>query len=182
MASYYPAIPVTEPSSLTHYFLAGIIYFCINLIILFASICKFTTQYNHAYFFPPGSAPVHLVEPPCTVNLEFFHPHHLDLSPGHPRGPISAIMKEIPSTPPLPNMLPAQDFSKLGFVYILLLGLANQVVTHTESWRPMATAVNYIIRIAPIVYMAFQAWSASPAGVQLGSGMGCDSQGQLPLA
>ncbi|KAJ9049023.1 hypothetical protein DSO57_1028799 [Entomophthora muscae] len=76
---------------------------------------------------------------------------------------------------PLPTVPPAQDFSKLGFVYITVLGLADQVVPHTGSWRPLATAVNYLIRIAPIVYMAFQAWPASPVGVQPDSVMGCDT-------
>ncbi|KAJ9079115.1 hypothetical protein DSO57_1038845 [Entomophthora muscae] len=75
---------------------------------------------------------------------------------------------------PLPNAPPAQDFSKLGFVYITVLGLANQVVPHTGSWHPFATAVNYLVCIAPIVYMTFQAQPASPVRVQSDSGMGCD--------
>ncbi|KAJ9075908.1 hypothetical protein DSO57_1031178 [Entomophthora muscae] len=84
-------------------------------------------------------------------------------------------MKEIPTTPPLPNAPPVQDFSKLGVVYITVLGLANQIVPHTGSWRSLSTAVNYLVRIAPIVYMAFQAWLASPMGVQSDAGMGCDN-------
>ncbi|KAJ9050386.1 hypothetical protein DSO57_1014827 [Entomophthora muscae] len=84
-------------------------------------------------------------------------------------------MKNIPTAPPLPDAPPAQDFSKLGFVYITVLGLANQVVPYTGSWRPLATALNYLVRIAPIVYMAFQAQPASPVGVQLDSSMGHDS-------
>ncbi|KAJ9054513.1 hypothetical protein DSO57_1013591 [Entomophthora muscae] len=99
--------------------------------------------------------------------MEYYHPHHLDLPP---------TMKEIPAAPPLPNTPPAQDFSKLGFIYITVLGLAGQVVPHTGSWRPLATAVNYLVCITPIVYMAFQAWPASPMGVQLDSGMGCDTK------
>ncbi|KAJ9062914.1 hypothetical protein DSO57_1005716 [Entomophthora muscae] len=83
-------------------------------------------------------------------------------------------MKDIPTTPPLPNAPPTQDFSKLGFVYITVFGLANQVVPHTGSWRPLATALNYLVHIAPIVYMAFQARPASPVGVQPDSSMGCD--------
>ncbi|KAJ9089651.1 hypothetical protein DSO57_1010601 [Entomophthora muscae] len=60
-------------------------------------------------------------------------------------------------------MPPAQDFR-----------LVNQIVPHTESWCPLATAMNYIVRIASIIYMAFQDWPTSPVGVQLDSGMGHD--------
>ncbi|KAJ9076875.1 hypothetical protein DSO57_1022079 [Entomophthora muscae] len=54
-------------------------------------------------------------------------------------------MMEIPPTPLLPTLPPAQDFT---------------------------TAVKYLVRIAPIVYLAFQAWPASPAEVQPDSSMG----------
>ncbi|KAJ9080486.1 hypothetical protein DSO57_1024411 [Entomophthora muscae] len=84
-------------------------------------------------------------------------------------------MKEIPIAPPPPNAPPAQDFSKLGFIYITALGLPNQVVPHTGSWRPLATTVNYLVQIMPIVYMAFQARPASPVRVQPDSGMGRDT-------
>ncbi|KAJ9066192.1 hypothetical protein DSO57_1011967 [Entomophthora muscae] len=86
-------------------------------------------------------------------------------------------MKEIPTAPPLPNAPPTQDFSKLGFVYITALGMADQVVPHAGSWRPLATALNYLVCIAPIVYMAFQTQPASPVGVQPDSGMGYDTVG-----
>ncbi|KAJ9074288.1 hypothetical protein DSO57_1007978 [Entomophthora muscae] len=48
-------------------------------------ICGSTTQYNRTYLLPPGFAPVTLVKLPCNFDLKFFHPHHLDLPPGHPR-------------------------------------------------------------------------------------------------
>ncbi|KAJ9076504.1 hypothetical protein DSO57_1025482 [Entomophthora muscae] len=83
-------------------------------------------------------------------------------------------MKEIPTAPPLLDVPPTQDFSKLGFVYITVLGLANQVVPHTGSWRSLATALNYLVCITPIVYMTFQAQPVSPVGVQPDSGIGCD--------
>ncbi|KAJ9074700.1 hypothetical protein DSO57_1003756 [Entomophthora muscae] len=75
----------------------------------------------------------------------------------------------------LKTVPPAQDFSKLGLVYITVLGLSNQVVLYTGSWCPLATAVNYLIIIAPIVYMASQARPASPVGVHPDSDMGCDT-------
>ncbi|KAJ9059501.1 hypothetical protein DSO57_1001573 [Entomophthora muscae] len=80
-------------------------------------------------------------------------------------------MKEIPTAPPLPNAPPTQDFRKLGFVYITVLGLANQVVPHTGSWRPLSTSLNYLVCIVHIVYMAFQAQPASPVGVHPDSGL-----------
>ncbi|KAJ9053380.1 hypothetical protein DSO57_1024769 [Entomophthora muscae] len=76
-------------------------------------------------------------------------------------------MLEIPPTPPLPTVPPAHDF---------ILGLANQVVPHTGSWQSLATAVNYLVCIAPIVYLAFQAWPTSPVRVQPDSGMGHDTE------
>ncbi|KAJ9078174.1 hypothetical protein DSO57_1009587 [Entomophthora muscae] len=79
----------------------------------------------------------------------------------------------------LPNEPPAQDFSKLGFVYITVLRLGNQVVPHTWSMRSLVTTVNYLVRIAPTVYMAFQAQPASPMGVQPDSGMGRDTELQF---
>ncbi|KAJ9073350.1 hypothetical protein DSO57_1017412 [Entomophthora muscae] len=75
---------------------------------------------------------------------------------------------------PLPTVPPAQDFSKLGFFYITVLGLVNQVVPHTESWFSLAIAVNYLVRIVPIVYLASQDRPASPMRAQLDSGMGHD--------
>ncbi|KAJ9070341.1 hypothetical protein DSO57_1009184 [Entomophthora muscae] len=84
-------------------------------------------------------------------------------------------MLEIPPTPPLPTVPPTQDFSKLGFVYITVLGLANQAMSYTGNWQSLATAVNYLPRIAPIVYLAFQAWPASPVGVKPDSGIGHDN-------
>ncbi|KAJ9061252.1 hypothetical protein DSO57_1022308 [Entomophthora muscae] len=65
----------------------------------------------------------------------------------------------------LPTVPPAQDF---------ILGLANQAVPRTGSWRSLATAINYLVIIAPIVYLAFQARPASPVGVQPDSDMGHD--------
>ncbi|KAJ9049871.1 hypothetical protein DSO57_1020165 [Entomophthora muscae] len=88
-------------------------------------------------------------------------------------------MLDIPLTPPLSTVPPAQDFSKLGFVYITVLGLADQVVPHTGNWQSLAAAVNYLARIAPIVYLAFQAWPAFPVGAQPDSGMGHNREKDL---
>ncbi|KAJ9078712.1 hypothetical protein DSO57_1003983 [Entomophthora muscae] len=48
-------------------------------------------------------------------------------------------MLEIPPTPPLPTVPTSQDFSKLGFFYITVLGLANQALSHTEILRLLCT-------------------------------------------
>ncbi|KAJ9048286.1 hypothetical protein DSO57_1036612 [Entomophthora muscae] len=79
---------------------------------------------------------------------------------GHPRVTVLPSVKVISITPSPPNAPPVQNFS-----------LADQFVPHTGIWRPLATAVNYLVRIAPIVYMVFQAQLASPMGVQPNSGM-----------
>ncbi|KAJ9063914.1 hypothetical protein DSO57_1035941 [Entomophthora muscae] len=57
-------------------------------------------------------------------------------------------MKEIPTTPPYPTCLLFRTSCSL------------------------ATAVNYLVRIAPIVYLAFQARPSTPMGAQPDSGMG----------
>ncbi|KAJ9080464.1 hypothetical protein DSO57_1024717 [Entomophthora muscae] len=150
-----------------YYLIPGIVYFCSNLIILFASICESTTQYKLAYPYPPSYTPAALAKPPRALDLEYFHPHHLDLPPA---------TKEIPTAAPLPDAPPTQDFSKLGFVYITVLGLADQAMPYTGSWHPLATALNYLACIALIVYLAFQAQPASPVGVQPDSGMGHDTE------
>ncbi|KAJ9066627.1 hypothetical protein DSO57_1007701 [Entomophthora muscae] len=87
-----------------------------------------------------------------------------------------------PIISPSTEALPAQEFSKLGFVYIAIFGLANQDVPHTGGWHPWATAVSYLVRIAWIVYMAFQAWPAAPVGVQPETDMGQGTQGLPTLA
>ncbi|KAJ9090260.1 hypothetical protein DSO57_1004506 [Entomophthora muscae] len=117
---------------------------------------------------PAGYLPTSSLEPPTGLIPE-------NLPPDHYRGQIPTIMKKNPAIPPLPDILPAQDFSKLGVVYITVLRLANQAVPQTGIWCPWATSVNYLIIIAHIVYMAFQAQPASPVGVQPDSGMGCDT-------
>ncbi|KAJ9086991.1 hypothetical protein DSO57_1037685 [Entomophthora muscae] len=68
-------------------------------------------------------------------------------------------MKGIPTTPPPPNTASAQDFSCVPY-----LELAH-----------LATAFNYKVKIAPTVYMAFQARPTSPVRTQPDSGMGCDN-------
>ncbi|KAJ9082024.1 hypothetical protein DSO57_1008455 [Entomophthora muscae] len=81
---------------------------------------------------------------------------------------------------PLPTVPPAQDFSKLGFVYITIFGLINQAVPHTGSWCSLATSINYLVIIAPIVYLAFYVWPASPLRVQTDSGMGHEDKDYTP--
>ncbi|KAJ9074589.1 hypothetical protein DSO57_1004729 [Entomophthora muscae] len=49
------------------------------------------------------------------------------------------------------------DYSKLGFAYLTMLGLTEQVIPHMGVWRPWATAANYVMWMAPVIYWAFQA-------------------------
>ncbi|KAJ9065234.1 hypothetical protein DSO57_1021690 [Entomophthora muscae] len=57
----------------------------------------------------------------------------------------------------LVTTIPFYDYSKLGFAYLTMLGLAEQVTPHMRVWRPWATAANYVMRMAPIIYWNFQA-------------------------
>ncbi|KAJ9087886.1 hypothetical protein DSO57_1028730 [Entomophthora muscae] len=56
-----------------------------------------------------------------------------------------------------------------------LAGKAGDLLQHS-----LDTTVNYLVIIVPIVYLDFQAWPASPAGVQLDSGMGHDTNKASP--
>ncbi|KAJ9077074.1 hypothetical protein DSO57_1020193 [Entomophthora muscae] len=49
------------------------------------------------------------------------------------------------------------DYSKLGFAYLTMLGLTEQMISHMRVWRPWATSTNYVMLMAPVIYGAFQA-------------------------
>ncbi|KAJ9061105.1 hypothetical protein DSO57_1023900 [Entomophthora muscae] len=53
-------------------------------------------------------------------------------------------------------------YSKLGFAYLTMLGLIEQVIPHMEVWRPWDTAANYVIGMAPVIYWAFPSTEGSP--------------------
>ncbi|KAJ9079252.1 hypothetical protein DSO57_1037362 [Entomophthora muscae] len=57
----------------------------------------------------------------------------------------------------LGNIILPYDYSTLGFAYLTMLGLAEQVISHMRVWCPWATTANYVMRMAPIIYWAFQA-------------------------
>ncbi|KAJ9087447.1 hypothetical protein DSO57_1033280 [Entomophthora muscae] len=64
-----------------------------------------------------------------------------------------------------------QDYSKIGFIHIAAMGLADQVIPYTNAWHPWVTAANYLVEIATVVYMAFQAQPAVMSERQLASAM-----------
>ncbi|KAJ9052836.1 hypothetical protein DSO57_1030150 [Entomophthora muscae] len=66
---------------------------------------------------------------------------------------MSATTGELPLIPSASSY----DYSKLGFAYLTMLGLTEQVIPHMGVWRLWATAANYVIQIALIIYWAFQA-------------------------
>ncbi|KAJ9059727.1 hypothetical protein DSO57_1036408 [Entomophthora muscae] len=57
---------------------------------------------------------------------------------------------------PLVNTILPYDYSTL-VAYLTMLGLAEQVIPHMRAWCPWATAANYVMRMPPIIYWAFQA-------------------------
>ncbi|KAJ9068583.1 hypothetical protein DSO57_1027179 [Entomophthora muscae] len=65
---------------------------------------------------------------------------------------MSAATGELPLIPSASSY----DYSKLGFAYLTMLGLTEQVIHHMGVWRPWATAANYVMRMAPVIYWAFQ--------------------------
>ncbi|KAJ9064089.1 hypothetical protein DSO57_1034031 [Entomophthora muscae] len=66
---------------------------------------------------------------------------------------MSAATGELPLIPSASSY----DYSKLGFAYLTMLGLTEQVIPHMGVWRPWATAANYVMWMAPVIYWAFQA-------------------------
>ncbi|KAJ9064528.1 hypothetical protein DSO57_1029616 [Entomophthora muscae] len=58
---------------------------------------------------------------------------------------------------PLIPSASSYDYSKLGFSYLTMLGLTEQVIPHMGVWKPWATAANYVMQVAPVIYWAFQA-------------------------
>ncbi|KAJ9078933.1 hypothetical protein DSO57_1001684 [Entomophthora muscae] len=61
-------------------------------------------------------------------------------------------------SPPIKKSLSSSyDYSKLGFAYVTLLGFTEQVISHMGAWQTWASSVNYMIKIAPVVYWVFQA-------------------------
>ncbi|KAJ9083293.1 hypothetical protein DSO57_1036148 [Entomophthora muscae] len=56
---------------------------------------------------------------------------------------------------------PSYAYSKLGFAYVTPLGFTEQVISHRSAWKPWASAVNYMVGIAPVVYWVFQVHSTS---------------------
>ncbi|KAJ9054952.1 hypothetical protein DSO57_1009110 [Entomophthora muscae] len=66
---------------------------------------------------------------------------------------MSAATGELPLIP----SASLYDYSKLGFAYLTMLGLTEQVIPHMGVWRPWATAANYVMQMAPVIYWAFQA-------------------------
>ncbi|KAJ9069232.1 hypothetical protein DSO57_1020677 [Entomophthora muscae] len=66
---------------------------------------------------------------------------------------MSAITGELPLVPSASSY----DYSKLGFTYLTMLGLTKQVIPHMRVWRPWATAANYVIQMALVIYWASQA-------------------------
>lgn len=78
-----------------------------------------------------------------------------------PEVPNYLHMEKPPQEAPPLAMAGYLDNSKLGFVYVTMLGLAEQVIPHMGALRPWATAVSYVMRLAPVMYWAFQARPAA---------------------
>ncbi|KAJ9048033.1 hypothetical protein DSO57_1039041 [Entomophthora muscae] len=70
--------------------------------------------------------------------------------------PSSTMSTATGELPLFPSSL-SYDYSKLGFAYLTMLGLTEQVIPHMKVWRPWAMAANYVMWMAPVIYWAFQA-------------------------
>ncbi|KAJ9069197.1 hypothetical protein DSO57_1021063 [Entomophthora muscae] len=80
-------------------------------------------------------------------------------------------MKEVPATPPA-RCPSVHDFSELGFVYITVLGLADQDVPTLEVGVPGPLQPIVLLRLSPL-----WTWPAALVGVQPGTGIGSEGCG-----
>ncbi|KAJ9087665.1 hypothetical protein DSO57_1030899 [Entomophthora muscae] len=71
--------------------------------------------------------------------------------------PPSQLMSAATGELPLFNSILYYNYSKFGFAYLIMLGLAEQVLPHIELRHPWATSANYVMRMAPVIYWALQA-------------------------
>ncbi|KAJ9087782.1 hypothetical protein DSO57_1029758 [Entomophthora muscae] len=81
-------------------------------------------------------------------------PHQL----AQPSPTMSAATGELPLVPSVSSY----DYSKLGFAYLTMLGLTEKVIPHMRVWRTWATAANYVMWMAPVIYWAFPSTEGSP--------------------
>ncbi|KAJ9069720.1 hypothetical protein DSO57_1015794 [Entomophthora muscae] len=93
--------------------------------------------------------------PPARVIDQIIDPAHLSslhqsfLCTSQPVNQMSPPIEESPYL--------SYDYNKLGFAYVTVLGFTEQVIPQMSDWQPWASAVNYMLRIAPVVYWMFQA-------------------------
>ncbi|KAJ9084649.1 hypothetical protein DSO57_1022136 [Entomophthora muscae] len=71
--------------------------------------------------------------------------------------PPSLTMSTATREPPLVPSASSYDYSKLGFAYLIMMGLTEQIIPHMGVWRPWATAANHVMQMTPVIYWAFQA-------------------------
>ncbi|KAJ9082435.1 hypothetical protein DSO57_1004694 [Entomophthora muscae] len=82
-------------------------------------------------------------------------------------------MKEIPAAPPT-QCASCPGIQQVGIRLHHSIGAGQPGRAPYWELAPLATAINYLVCIVPIVYMAFQARPTSSMGAQPDSGMGCD--------
>ncbi|KAJ9083902.1 hypothetical protein DSO57_1029831 [Entomophthora muscae] len=87
---------------------------------------------------------------------------------------MSAATGELPLVP----SASLYDYSKLGFAYLTMLGLTEQVIPYMGVWRPWAAGANYVMWMAPVIYWAFQAQPFPSTKGSPGSHPGHDNAGE----
>ena len=107
------------------------------------------------------SVPHYCLPRDTSLSLSQALPEQLTHHQSPPEVPNPPHMEKPPQEAPPLAMAGYLDNSKLGFVYVTMLGLAEQVIPHMGALRPWATAVSYVMRLAPVMYWAFQARPAT---------------------
>ncbi|KAJ9078898.1 hypothetical protein DSO57_1002134 [Entomophthora muscae] len=150
-----------------HLYFAGVYCIITNFILLVLSNREYlqyqrqrweteqllTTSNQPPPAFTPSPRVLDQETIPASTPLPSFPAVPLLQQLAQPSLTMSAATGELPLIPSSSSY----DYSKLGFAYLTMLGLTEQVIPHMGVWRPWATAANYVMQIAPVIYWAFQA-------------------------
>ncbi|KAJ9057468.1 hypothetical protein DSO57_1022416 [Entomophthora muscae] len=136
-----------------HYYFAGVYYIITNFILLVLSNREYF-QYQHQHWeteqlLAVSNQPLPAFTPsPRVLDQELITAPAL--RPSFPGVPLLQQLAQ-------PSLTMSAATGELSLISSALLYDYKQVIPHMGVWRPWATAANYMMQMAPIIYWAFQA-------------------------